>query len=454
MFGDRHTHRCPPGPRGVPLLGMMPALRRDPTAVFTDAARSYGDIAHLRIGPQQGYLLTHPDDIRHVLQDNARNYHKSPLYDKLRGSLGNGLVTSEDAYWLRQRRMAQPAFHRQRIEGLASVMTETTQETADRWEALAARREEVDVAEEMMRLTQTIVLRTLLGSDLGPLAGELDRAWALVNQHIGQSFWSLGLMDRWPTPKNRRFRRALEVLDRAVFYVINERRRDGGETNDLLSMLMSARDEETGHAMTDAQLRDEVMTMLLAGHETTSLALAWTWYLLSEHRRVARRLEDEIDAVLGGRPPAYHDLGNLSYTRMVIEEALRLYPPAWGLSRQAMGPDTIRGYDLPRGWLVFVIPFVMHRLPSYWDEPEQFDPERFRPERSAARSKFVYLPFGAGPRQCIGNQFAMIEAHLVLATLASRYRLALMPGHPVKPWPLITLRPRYGIRMTIERRRG
>jgi cytochrome P450 len=451
-FTASRTHRRPPGPRGVPLLGMMPALRRNPIAVFVDVARSFGDVAYLKIGPRRGYLVTHPDDIRHVLQDNARNYHKSPLYDKLRVSLGNGLLTSEDAYWLRQRRMAQPAFHRQRIETLASVMAEAAKETAARWETIAARGERIDVADEMMRLTQAIVLRTLLGADLGPFAGELGRAWTLVNEHIGKSFWSLGLVERWPTPKNRRFRRALDVLDRAVFHIIDERRRAGRESNDLLSMLLFARDEETGQVMTDRQLRDEVMTILLAGHETTSLALAWAWYLLSQHPDVQRRLENELDSVLGGRLPAYDDLSRLPYTRMVIEEALRLYPPAWGISRQALGSDEIGGYHLPRGWLVFIIPFVMHRHRAYWEEPESFDPERFTPERSAARPKFVYLPFGAGPRQCIGNQFAMIEAHLVLATLAQRYRLALAPGHPVEPWPLITLRPRHGIKMLVEGR--
>jgi cytochrome P450 len=431
---------------------MMPALRRNPIAVFVDVARSFGDVAYLKIGPRRGYLVTHPDHIRHVLQDNARNYHKSPLYDKLRVSLGNGLLTSEDGYWLRQRRMAQPAFHRQRIEALASVMAEAANETAARWEPIAARGEPIDISDEMMRLTQAIVLRTLLGADLGPFAGELDRAWAIVNQHIGTNFWSLGLLERWPTPKNRRFRRALDVLDRAVFHIINERRRAGCESNDLLSMLLFARDEETGQAMTDRQLRDEVMTILLAGHETTSLALAWTWYLLSQHPDAQRRLENELDSVLGGRLPAYNDLGSLPYTRMVIEEALRLYPPAWGFSRQAIGSDEIGGFHLPRGWLVFLIPFVMHRHRAYWAEPESFDPERFAPERSSARPKFVYLPFGAGPRQCIGNQFAMIEAQLALATLAQRYRLALVPGPPVEPWPLITLRPRHGIKMMAESR--
>jgi cytochrome P450 len=391
-----------------------------------------------------------PEDIRHVLQDNARNYHKSPLYDKVKVAVGDGLLTSEDGYWLRQRRMAQPAFHRERIAGLAAVMADAARETAEQWAARDG--EPLDVSAEMMRLTQTIVLRTLLGADLGPFTGEVDRAWALVNEYIGERFWSLGLTDRWPTPKNRRFWRALAVLDGAVYHIIDQRRRSRRESGDLLSMRLFARDEETGHTMTDQQLRDEVMTMLLAGHETTSLALAWTWYLLSQNPGPRQCLEDELDAVLGGRAPEYGDLARLSYARMAIEESMRLYPPAWGISRQAIAPDEIGGYQLPRGWLVFVVPFVLHRMPAHWDDAERFDPERFTPERVAARPKFAYLPFGAGPRQCIGSQFAMIEAHLVLATLAQRYRLSLASGPPVEPWPLITLRPRHGIRMQIERR--
>jgi cytochrome P450 len=433
---------------------MMPALRSDPLGVFLDASRRFGDIAYLKVGPLHGFLLNHPDHIRHVLQDNARNYHKSPLYEKVKVAVGEGLLTSEGSHWLRQRRMAQPAFHRQRISGFAAVMAETAQELAVGWQAAAAQGAPVDVADEMMAVTQRIVLRTLLGGAMGVLGGELGRAWSLVNQHIGESFWSLGLTDRWPTPKNLRFRRALAVLDTAVQQIIDARRQSGGGSDDLLSMLMSARDEETGQAMTDRQLRDEVMTLLLAGHETTSLALAWTWYLVSQHAHARRRMEDELDEVLEGRVPTFSDLANLPYTRMVIEEAMRLYPPAWGISRVAMAPDEVGGYQLPAGWLVFVVPFVMHRHPRYWENPEAFDPERFTPDRSAARPKFVYLPFGAGPRQCIGNQFAIIEAHLVLATLAQRYRLEMIAGHRVEPWPLVTLRPRHGIRMQVQSRRS
>jgi cytochrome P450 len=294
--------------------------------------------------------------------------------------------------------------------------------------------------------------RALLGSDLGPFTSTIDQAWTIINQHIGESFWSLGFTDKWPTPKYRRFQAARAVLRGAVDHVIAERRRSGSDGADLLSMLMSARDEETGEAMTDEQLRVEVTTFLLAGQETTSLALTWTWYLLSQHPRAQRRLEEEIDVVLNGRPPEYSDLVNLPYMRMVIDEAMRLYPPAWGFSRQALADDQLGGFRLPRGWLAFVIPYVLHRLPAFWQDPEAFDPERFSPERSADRSKFVYIPFGAGPRQCIGNQFALIETQLSVATFAQSYRLHLKPGHRVDPWPLITLRPRFGMPMIIERR--
>ena len=448
----RTVRILPPGPRGVPILGVLPAVRRNPTGVFMSAALLFGDVVYFRIGPRRGYLITNPADVRHVLQDNARNYHKSPLYDKLRVWLGNGLLTSEDEFWLRQRRIAQPAFHHQRIAALASVMAAAARDAAVQWRTIASGDQPVDVDQEMMRLTRTVVLRALLGADLGPFAAKIDHAWAIINQHIGESFWSLGLTDRLPTSKRRRFQAARAVLQGAVDHVISQRRRNPSDSADLLSMLLSARDEETGEAMTDEQLRVEVTTFLLAGQETTSLALTWSWYLLSQHPGAQRRLEEEIDGVLNGRPPEYADLMNLPYTRMVIDEALRLYPPAWGFSRQALADDELGGFRLPRGWLAFVIPYVLHRLPAFWEHPEAFDPERFLPERSAERPKFVYLPFGAGPRQCIGKQFALIEAQLILATLAQGYRLHLVPRHRVEPWPLISLRPRFGMPMVIERR--
>ena len=442
----------PPGPRGLPVLGSLLDIRRDPTGVFLRAALQYGDVAYFQVGPRHGYLITNPADVRHVLQDNARNYQKSPLYQKLRMHLGNGLLTSEGEFWLRQRRIAQPAFHRQHVAALAQVMTEAAHETDVRWQALAQRGRAVDIDEEMMRLTRTIVVRALLGSDLGPYTDRLDAAWTLINEYIGEDFWALGFTRWLPTPKRRRFEAARRLLREAVDYVIAERRRHPSGSPDLLSMLLTARDDDTGEGMSDEQLRVEVTTFLLAGQETTSLALTWIWYLLSQHPDARLRLEAELDTVLGERLPEYADLAQLPFTRMVIDEAMRLYPPAWGFSREALGDDELGGYPLPRGWIAFVVPFVLHRLPSLWDDPETFDPDRFLPERSADRPKFAYVPFGAGPRQCIGNQFALMEAQLIVATLARRYRLRLAPGHTVDPWPLITLRPRYGMPMFIERR--
>jgi cytochrome P450 len=442
----------PPGPRGVPILGMLPALRRDPTGTFIHAAQRYGDVVYFKIANRRGFLITNPADVRHVLQDNARNYHKSPLYQKLRMSIGNGLLTSEDDFWLRQRRIAQPAFHRQRVAALAGVMAQSAREAAAQWDTYAAGGRPVDIAEEMMRLTRTVVLRALLGGDLGPYSSTVDHAWTVINEYIGESFWSFGFTERLPTAKNRRFQAARATMRAAVDHVIEERRRHPSDSVDLLSMLLSARDEETGETMTDEQLRTEVTTFLLAGQETTSLTLTWTWYLLSQHPQARQRLEGELDAVLEGRRPEYDDLANLPYTRMVVDEAMRLYPPAWVFSRQAMGDDQLSGYRLPKGWLAFVVPYVIHRLPAYWPNPAAFDPERFSPERSADRPKFAYIPFGAGPRQCIGNQFALIEAQLSVATLAQSYRLHLAPDQRVDAWPLITLRPRYGMSMVVERR--
>jgi cytochrome P450 len=430
---------------------MMPAIRRDPTGAFMDAALRYGDVSYLKIWNRHGYLITEPHDIRHVLQDNARNYHKSTLYDRLKSTLGNGLVTSEDAYWLRQRRIAQPAFHRERIAKSTGVMAQEAEKTARRWATFAATGRSIDVQQEMMGLTQSIVLAAMLGSDATRLT-ESARAWSIVNEYIGENFWKVGLTAHLPTPRNRQFHRSVAHLDRTILQLIDNRRRNGADGNDLISMLLSARDPETGEGMSDRQLRDEVMTFFLAGHETTALAVTWAWYLLAQHPAVLARLEGELDAVLDGRQPAFDDLERLPYTRMAIEETMRLYPPAWGFSRRALAADQIGGYDLPPGWLVFVIPWVMHRHPKYWDDPERFDPERFSAAQSAARPKFIYLPFGAGPRQCIGNHFAMAEAQIILATLVQRYRLHLVPGQHVVPRPLITLRPRDGIAMRIEAR--
>jgi cytochrome P450 len=308
------------------------------------------------------------------------------------------------------------------------------------------------VLDEMTRLTLQVAGLSLFGTDLTGAASAIGSASRIVFEHASYRLNSVFPLPEWvPTRRNRRFVRARRVLDEAVFSMIAERRRDGSERRALLALLMAARDED-GSAMTDAQLRDEVVTLMLAGHETTAATLAWTWYLLSEHPGEAAKLHAELDAVLGGRAPSVGDLSRLTYTEMVIQEAMRLYPPAWGIARQSLAEDELGGYRLPAGSIVALGTYVTHRLPELWEEPDRFDPERFTPERSAGRPRFAYLPFGGGARQCVGASLAMLETRLVLATLAQRFRPRLVSGHPVVPDPTFTLRPRFGLPMTVHAR--
>ena len=442
----------PPGPRGFPILGVLPHLRSDPIRTFLRAADRYGEFVHLKAGPYHGFLASDPADIKHVLQDNARNYHKSPLYDRLRDSLGNGLLTSEDSFWLRQRRLAQPAFHRQRLQAMADVMVGCTSQVLERWDRSTSPGDPIDVGAEMMALTQSIIVRTMFSTDLGAAADVLNRTWPIINRRIGETFWSTKLETSLPLPANRRFWRALGELETVVYQIIADRRQTRRDEPDLLSMFLAARDDETGAGMTDRQLRDEVVTMLLAGHETTSLALSWTYYLLSQHPGAGRSIEEEVDREIGSARPTFAHIERLTFTRRVLEESLRLYPPAWGFSRRALGDDEIGGYRIPKGSLVFLIPFVVHRRPKLWPDPDRFDPGRFAPEHESTRPRFAYIPFGGGPRGCIGNQFAMLEAQLIVATIAQRYRIELVPDQDIRPEPLITLRPAPGIRAILRKR--
>lgn len=443
----------PPGPRGLPVVGVLPRLRSDPLGLFLDAAHRFGDVVHVKAAAYQGYLLSAPADIKHVLLDNARNYRKSRLYERLKENLGEGLVTSEGDFWLRQRRLAQPAFHRQRLAGMVDTMVSEIDRTLDEWQGVAGRGEIVDLVPMMMDLTQRIIVRTMFSADLGAAGDVLKRTWPVVNERIGETLWATRLEHSLPTPANRRFHRAVRELDAVVYSIIEERRRSAADQPDLLSMLLSARDEDTGEHMTDRQLRDEVMTILLAGHETTALALSWTYFLLAGRQDVEERLAHEAGQVIAGRP-GFADTERLVYTRMVLQEALRLYPPAWGVSRVAVADDQIAGYRLPAGSIVYVVPFVLHRRPHLWPEPERFDPERFSAGEIAKRERFAYLPFGGGPRQCIGQQFAMVEALLTLAMVSRRYQVQLVPGQVITPRPLITLRPAPGIRARLIARQA
>ncbi|MFP2928619.1 cytochrome P450 [Pyxidicoccus sp. 3LG] len=447
--------RIAPGPRGHLLLGIIPEVRRDVLGFLMKSARQHGDVVRYRFGPlKTGHLIVHPDGVRHVLQEHVGNYTKDHVsYRMIRGIAGNGLLTSQGSFWLRQRRLAQPAFHRQRISAMAEGMTRTTAAMLERWEGPATRGEPVVMVEEMMRLTLTIVGEALFGAALGEQAEVVGRAFNVLSAQTTDRFRSLRLLPPvLPTRYDHEYRAAGRTLRDTVMALISERRRSGGGSDDLLSMFMLAKDEETGESMTDEQLRDEVLTMLVAGHETTATTMSWVWALLEQHPEVEARLHAELDAVLGGRLPTAEDVPRLGYTRMVVEESMRLYPPAYIFSRAVKEDDVIGGYRIPKGSWVDVSPYVTHRHPDFWERPEEFIPERFLPEASAKRPRYAYFPFSGGPRQCIGNGFAMMEAQLILATVAQRFRPRRLPGHVLTPEPLITLRPAGGLPMHLERR--
>jgi cytochrome P450 len=447
----------PPGPRNLSPLGSTPALQRDTIRFASEIWHRYGDVVHFRFLFWPAYALYHPDHVKQVLQENHRNYNKAFFNMKVISSsslFGNGLFTNDGESWLHQRRLMQPSFHRKRLASFGSPMTEATVAMLERWQRTAPSDTPLDIPVEMMRLTQRIVGLALFTIDLSDEVDTVGRTFTAIGPLLSK-YANLPFPPLWvPTPRNRRVQAGVNTLNTVVYAIINERRKRPVDTNtgDLLSMLLSARDEETGEGMSDQQLRDEVMTLLLAGHETTATALTWTWYLLSQHPEVERRLHAELDTVLGGQLPTVEHLDVLPYTRMVIQEAMRLYPPVFGFSRHAISEDEIGGYRIRANSVIFVSQYCTHRHPAFWEEPEVFDPERFTEERSAGRPRFAYFPFGGGPRQCIGSAFALMEAQLVLATVAQRYALRLVPGHPVEPQVLLTMRPRYGLLMTLHPR--
>ena len=448
-----HAHPLPPGPRGHWLLGNLPERRANPLRLFLEGRERYGDVVYYPMGPLKVFQVSHPDDVKRVLVDNARNYPKTGLMQRLSPVLGEGLLLSEGEFWMRQRRLAQPAFHRERMAQLATLLTELIAPALERWAGPAARGEPVDLSAEMMRLVLTLTGRVLFSADLSGVAGEVEGAVTTVLEELNhQVLAALPLPDFLPLPGHLRLRSAIRVLDKVVLDIIGQRHRVHGPAGDLLSMLMDARDEETGEGMSDRQLRDEVMTLMLAGHETTANALTWTFYLLQQHPEVEARLVAELDAVLGERVPTFQDLPRLAYTARVFDEAMRLYPPAWLISRTPLAEDVLGGYTIPKGAIVVLLPYVIHRHPDFWERPETFDPDRFLPERSGTRARYAWLPFGGGQRRCIGSGLALMQGHLVLAMVARRYSFRLVPGHPVEPQALVTLRPRYGLKVTVRER--
>jgi cytochrome P450 len=438
-----------PGPRGHFLIGNLLAFRRDVLGLLLESRRRYGDIVRFRLGPQVLHLLSHPEHIHHVLVAKQNNYDKETRSSaKIRAATGLGLLTSNGDFWLRQRRLTQPAFQARQLASFTDIMTSTTAQMLTRWQAHAASGKPLDIASEMMHLTCTIVGKALFGADMSSDMAVIEQAATVLIEYTYCRLQRiLDIPLSWPTPGNLRFRRALRQLDEIVYRLIRSRRQSDQAGADLLAMLLHRRDEQTGARMSEREVRNEAITLLLAGHETTANALAWTWRLLADHPWAARAARAEVVALLGERPPTLETLSRLRYTTRVFQESLRLYPPIWVMERRAVADDQIAGCTIPRGSSVVICPYVTHRHPDFWHNPEAFDPDRFLPERG---NHSAYLPFGLGQRLCIGSNFAMMEAIIIIAMIMQRFRLELVPGFGVEPNPCITLRTRRGVPMTLH----
>lgn len=440
-----------PGPKGNFLLGVMPEFNRDSLAFLEKLARDYGDIVRARFFYIPIYFLYHPDHIEYVLATNSRNFIKpltfrTPFFQRL---VGNGLLTSEGEFWRRQRRLAQPAFHRERINAYGRSMVKDTEEMLATWRDSEIR----DIHRDMMRLTMEVVTHTLFNANVSDDADKVARALAILVEPFGSQATLKWILDnRLPTPTNRRFHKVAAELDEVIYRIIGQRRAGGNQDQgDLLSMLLQAHDED-GSQMTDKQLRDEVITLFLAGQETTALTLVWAWYLLAQHPEAEQAFWLELDEVLQGRAPEAADVPQLKFTEMIAKESMRLYPPAYVVGRESVAECEIGGYHIPPRTQMLMPTWVVHRDPRFFIEPEKFKPERWTPEFISELPKYAYFPFGGGPRVCIGNTFAMMEIVLLLATIGQKFRLNLVTKHPVELQPAMSLRPRNGIRMILSKR--
>lgn len=469
--------KVPPGPRGLSIAKLIGERKRDPLALYLRLVQEYGDVVYFKVGAIGYCLVNHPDHIRRVLQENYRNYPKGPGYERLRVLLGQGLLTNEGASWHRQRKLAQPAFHQARIVEFSKTVAKLARELADEWGDRIKCDPVIDVALEMNKIALHIVGETLLGADPSSRASQIRDSLLEVlrfSEKRGMNWLRIidvlfSSKDRniafklekiLPTPANIKFQVALKSLDQLVMEVIRNRREERkkvsaeSSSRDLLSLFMEAQDEDDGTQMSDQQLRDEIMSILMAGHETTATALTWTWHLLSQYPEETRKMEQEIDRVLTNREIQFEDLAKLEYTHHVFSESIRYYPPFWRYTRQALKPDRLGEYEIPEGTVMIVSPYVTHRNPVYWKEPEKFSPARFMEPGSADRHRFAFIPFGAGPRVCIGANFAVMESMMVLATLARRFRLQTLPNFRFDFEANITLRPSPGLSMKVSERRS
>ncbi|WP_139491395.1 cytochrome P450 [Brevibacillus dissolubilis] len=440
------------GPTGLPLSGNLLQFRKNPLGFLQRAASEYGDIAHIRFGPNRHlYLISDPDMIKEVLVTKQNHFQKAKGLQVAKAVVGNGILTSEDKTHLRQRRLVQPAFHKQRINAYADTMVEYATRQIDHWEDGAER----SLTNDMMELTLAIITKTMFGIDIREGVGDISHAIDVGLRYVSKRASSfIDIPASVPTRSNREFQESARVLDETIYNIIAQRRA-GNEPDrgDLLSMLLAARDEDDGTGMSDEQVRDEVMTIFLAGHETTANSLAWTFYLLSQNHDVEQKLWQELETVLVGRKPQMEDLPNLPYLNQIIQESMRLYPAAWAVSREVVEDVEIGGQTFEKGETLMMSQYVMHRSPKYYDQPDRFMPERFEGDLLKRIPQFAYFPFGGGPRVCIGNNFALMELGLVIATIAQRFKLRLAEGHhPVEMEPLVTLRPKNGLRMRVYKK--
>ncbi len=451
-LASRTPGRTIPGPRGNLVLGSIRDIQRDNIQTFMDAWREYGDIVHFR-GPLTINLVVHPDYVEHVLRHNYKNYPRPDFVaDKLKTIVGDGLVGAEGDQWAGSRKKAQPAFHPQIVESYASAFVETTNELLDSWSVHADRGNSIDVKSEMMHMSLTNLGKTLFKADWSTQVDVVEPIVAGSLSYTNKRLTSPVDPIRFPLPSTKRFHAGLSVLDKIIYDAINARRAatDADET-DLVSILLNVRDEETGKGMTDKEIRDEISGFFVAGHETVSSALTWTWYLLSKHPDVWRRVQAEVAEVLGDRAPTAADAKALQFINRVLLESMRLYPPIFVLMRCATEADQIGGFDVPAGANIVLCPYVTHRHTDFWTNPEAFDPDRFLPERAAGLHRMAFFPFSGGPRKCIGNTFAMLQMPIVVAMVAQRFNLALEPGHEPVPEPAISLRPRDAMPMYPQR---
>jgi len=418
----------PPGPRVHFQPGSAPEMQRDAPRFFVELNHQYGDIVRIRFVFWPTLIVNHPDAIKHILQGNHKNYNNKDffLYHMLSPLWSREMITNDGQCWLHLRRLIQPAFHRKRVAALGAQVTQTTIAMLNRWQKCTERKgckQPLDIATEMFQLTLFNSGKALFNIDLGEGVSDFERAFLRVNKLYTEYFTAPSPPLNVPIPRHRLLHAAIRTLSQAVDIIIDERSQQNIDKGDLLSMLLMARDEETGQGLSLQQVHDEALTMMMAGHETIAAALTWTWHLLAQHPDVERRFHAELDGVLGADLPTFEHVGKLPYTQMILEEALRLYPPAWMFGRKAIADDEIRGYHIPANSMIFISPYCIHRHPDFWENPEVFDPGRFSPERFASRQPFAYFPFSGRARLCIGNMFALMEAKLILATIGQRYRL-------------------------------